>query len=385
MKKILFVSARFPWPLLTGDALRAYNQLKQLSKNNEIDVFSLESPSICRGDIDQYIHTSFSGNITKIRKVYNVISHNKATALQCAMYYDPKSWQELRKLVITNKYDIIVFQLVRLEYLIKKTIDLRNQQNLKAKIYCDFIDALSLNMKNRAETENIWMKQICYSESKKLSIVENEIYESVDYAMIISERDANYIGKGKFDIVPNGVSIPKISMQKEKKTGIINLAFWGNMSYYPNVKAALYLADLYNNLEKSKYKLHIIGAQPCKKIQHLDSHKGIMIHGYVDDLNSLLASMDLAVFPIFDGSGLQNKVLEAFALQLPVITTNIVLDSLPKLRRYAMSANDKDEFINCIQSFDSNKNIIDFQDGNALQVLREHYNWDVINNVIGSV
>ncbi|QLW74144.1 glycosyltransferase [Citrobacter freundii] len=384
MKKILFVSARFPWPLLTGDALRAYNQLKKLSKNNKVDIFSLESPSINRGDIDQYIDTSSSGNITKLRKIHNIISHSKATAVQCAMYYDQKSWQELRKLIITNKYDIIVFQLVRLEYLIKKTIDVRNQQGLKAKIYCDFIDALSLNMKNRAETESLWMKKICYSESKKLSLIESEIYESVDGAMIISERDANYIGKGEFYIVPNGVNIPKVSMQKDKKSEFINLAFWGNMSYYPNVKAALYLADLYKHLEKDKYKLHIIGAQPCKKIQKLDSQEGIVIHGYVDDLNSLLGSMDLAVFPIFDGSGLQNKVLEAFALKIPIVTTNIVLDSLPKLRKYAAVANDIDEFLNSIRLLSTNDNFIPFQNGNALQVLNEHYNWDVINNVIGS-
>ncbi|MGV4260075.1 glycosyltransferase [Citrobacter freundii] len=384
MKKILFVSARFPWPLLTGDALRAYNQLKQLSKNNEIDVFSVESPSIYRGDIDQYIYTSYSGNITKLRKVHNIITHNKTTAFQCAIYYDQKSWQELRKLIITNNYDIIVFQLVRLEYLIKKTIDIRNQQNLKAKIYCDFIDALSLNMKNRAETESLWMKKICYRESKKLSLIESDICESVDGAMIISERDANFIGKGKFDIVPNGVNIPKVNRQKDKNSEIINLAFWGNMSYYPNVKAALYLADLYKHLEKNKYKLHIIGAQPCKKIQKLDSHEGIMIHGYVDDLNSLLGSMDVAVFPIFDGSGLQNKVLEAFALEIPIVTTNIVLDSMPRLRKYAAVANNKDEFLIHIKSLITNDNSLSVQHGNALQVLKEHYNWDVINNVIGS-
>ncbi len=39
MKKILFVTARFPWPIITGDALRAYNQIKELSKENLVDVF----------------------------------------------------------------------------------------------------------------------------------------------------------------------------------------------------------------------------------------------------------------------------------------------------------------------------------------------------------
>ncbi|MDI5454406.1 hypothetical protein MJM04_31395, partial [Salmonella enterica subsp. enterica serovar Cerro] len=43
-KIIVPVCARFPWPLLTGDALRAYNQIKVLSEKNVVDVFSVEKP-----------------------------------------------------------------------------------------------------------------------------------------------------------------------------------------------------------------------------------------------------------------------------------------------------------------------------------------------------
>ncbi|EAP2446927.1 glycosyltransferase, partial [Salmonella enterica] len=281
-----------------------------------------------------------------------------------------------RKLIITNKYNIVIFQLVRLEYLIQKMVNLRNELNLDIKIYCDFVDALSLNMRNRATTESFFMKKLCQSESQKLTLIENKIYETIDGSMIISERDANYIGKDSFDIVPNGVAIPERSANliRNSDKKIINLAFWGNMSYYPNVKAALYLADLYSDLEKGKYKLHIIGAQPNKKIQALNSRDGIIIHGYVENLNSLLFNMDLAVFPIFDGSGLQNKVLEAFALNIPVITTNIVLDSMPRLKQYAMAANNKEGFRYYIESFDACKDFTEHENGSAVQVLREHYN-----------
>lgn len=104
------------------------------------------------------------------------------------------------------------------------------------------------------------------------------------------------------------------------------------MSYYPNVRAAQYLADIFRQLEVGKYKLHIIGAKPSKKVRDLGNGDNIIVHGFIDDLPNFLANMDLAVFPIFDGSGLQNKVLEAFALEIPVITTNVVLDSIPKLK-----------------------------------------------------
>ncbi|HCR0299115.1 TPA: glycosyltransferase, partial [Enterobacter hormaechei] len=248
---------------------------------------------------------------------------------------------------------------------------------------CDFVDALSLNMQNRAATENFLMKKICGFESKKLSAIEREIYEVIDAGFIISERDAKHIGKEGFKIIPNGVNIPGVKKTLKKDDGVINLAFWGNMSYYPNVKAAIFLTDLFNSLPKEKYKLHIIGAQPCKQVLALNKPNEVIVHGYVDDLKNLLANMDIAVFPIFDGSGLQNKVLEAFALGLPVITTNIVLDSMPKLSEYAIVANSKNDFIRSIELFESREEIANKNSLCAIEVLKKHYNWNLINCVTG--
>ncbi len=383
MKKILFVTARFPWPIITGDALRAYNQIKELSKNNLVDVFSVEKANISNDSFSNCINFCDSGNLSKIRKIKNIIINSGKTALQCAMYNDKKSWGKLKNLLIANNYDIIIFQLVRLEYLIYKTISLRQEQGIKSLIYCDFVDALSLNMQNRAATEKFFMKKICDFESKKLSVVERTIYEVIDAGLIISERDANYIGRKDFKIIPNGVSIPTINRTKKNDDDIINLAFWGNMSYYPNVKAAIFLANLYSELPKGKFKLHIVGAQPCKQVLALHKPNEIIIHGYVDDLKNLLASMDIAVFPIFDGSGLQNKVLEAFALGLPVITTNIVLDSMPKLSEYAIVANSKSEFMRSIEFFERKDEVINKNSLCAIDVLKKDYNWNLINCVTG--
>ena len=383
MKKILFVTARFPWPIITGDALRAYNQIKELSKENLVDVFSVEKANTTSGNVNNFINSCSTGNLSKIGKIKNIIKNRGQPALQCAVYKDKASWQKLKKLLLANNYDMIIFQLVRLEFLIFKTISLRKEHSIKSLIYCDFVDALSLNMQNRAATENFLMKKICGFESKKLSAIEREIYEVIDAGFIISEREAKQRGKEGFKIIPNGVNIPGVKKTLKKDDGVVNLAFWGNMSYYPNVKAAIFLTDLFNSLPKGKYKLHIIGAQPCKQVLALNKPNEVIVHGYVDDLKNLLANMDIAVFPIFDGSGLQNKVLEAFALGLPVITTNIVLDSMPKLSEYAIVANSKNDFIRSIELFESREEIANKNSLCAIEVLKKHYNWNLINCVTG--
>ena len=41
MKKILFISTRFPFPILGGDKLRLFDILEFLSKKNQVDLVCL--------------------------------------------------------------------------------------------------------------------------------------------------------------------------------------------------------------------------------------------------------------------------------------------------------------------------------------------------------
>ena len=41
MKKILFISTRFPFPVLGGDKLRSFDILEFLSKKNQVDLVCL--------------------------------------------------------------------------------------------------------------------------------------------------------------------------------------------------------------------------------------------------------------------------------------------------------------------------------------------------------
>lgn len=387
MKKVLYITARYPFPLITGDALRAYNQIKSISENSVVDVFSIEPISSTHGDLNSFCNEIYIHNISSFKKLVNIARGFYNKPLQSAMYHDNQVWRKLRDLIITKKYDIIFFQLIRLEWLITKSIKLKNNNGLKTKIYCDYVDALSLNMKNRANSEKGIKKLIINRESKKILIHEKKVFPLLDRKIIISHRDADFINVGKFDVVPNGVTLPSVTTPRpyvqctaHQKT--INIVFFGNMSYYPNVAAALLLVDIFKSLSESKYQLNIIGAKPVKKILALNGVHGVKVYGYVDDLNNLLSQMDLAVFPILNGSGLQNKVLEAFALQIPVITTSIVMQSIIHSRQCSIIANSKEEFVEAIEKFSMNGFPIKEITENARDLISQEYNWNKINYLI---
>ena len=62
-----------------------------------------------------------------------------------------------------------------------------------------------------------------------------------------------------------------------------------------------------------------------KKARH---HSDVTVTGFVDDLRPYLEGATVFAAPLRYGSGTQNKVLEAMAMEVPVITTPLVAAGL---------------------------------------------------------
>ena len=56
-------------------------------------------------------------------------------------------------------------------------------------------------------------------------------------------------------------------------------------------------------------------------------HPNVHFHGFVDDLFSLPRKRRM-VNPMIEGSGLKNKVLEALAIYLPVVSTHMGVEAI---------------------------------------------------------
>jgi len=73
-------------------------------------------------------------------------------------------------------------------------------------------------------------------------------------------------------------------------------------------------------------QVHIIGDDPSPRVQQLANVPGVVVAGHVVDLNAALNQTAIFVAPLRFAAGIQNKVLEAMAAGLPVITTSYVND-----------------------------------------------------------
>jgi len=103
-----------------------------------------------------------------------------------------------------------------------------------------------------------------------------------------------------------------------------HLVFVGVMNYYPNVEGCLWFVDEILPRVRERVpdvRLSIVGAHPSPEIERLGKLPGITVTGFVDDTRDWLRRASVSVAPLRIARGIQNKVLEAMAMGLPVVGT----------------------------------------------------------------
>ncbi|MEI6654317.1 MAG: glycosyltransferase family 4 protein, partial [Verrucomicrobiota bacterium] len=173
-----------------------------------------------------------------------------------------------------------------------------------------------------------------YREAAK-SLLEQIHYNLLPLTNIIfvSEADRRFFTylfpwhKSKAHAVPLGVDIVSFCPSERKKSNqsnIFKLLFTGDLSYPPNDKACAYI--LQHILPKLPLHVTITFAgrrPPDFLIQASGADSRINVTGYVDDISQYYQESDAFVAPIFQGAGMQNKLLEASACGLPCITSSV--------------------------------------------------------------
>lgn len=325
--KIFVLLPRIPWPLEKGDKLRAFNQIKQLAKNNEVVLCALNDKKGGKEEAFKALQPYCSSvNFIDLNKVsilfYLMMAFFKGIPIQCGYFYNKKVHKKIHKLIEKHQPDMIFGQLLRVAEYIRK-------ENTAKTI--DYQDVFSMGMKRRYEIAPFYLKPIFNMEYKRLKRYEHDIFNDFDIKTIISIPDRIHIdhpNKDEILIVPNGVDHEYYTPREcEKKYDIV---FTGNMAYAPNVNAVEYLAYQIMPIVWEKLpdaKLYIAGATPDPRVKKVASDR-IIISGWIDDMRDAYAQSKIFIAPMRIGTGLQNKLLEAMSMRLPCITTTLANNSL---------------------------------------------------------
>ena len=122
-------------------------------------------------------------------------------------------------------------------------------------------------------------------------------------------------------VLQNGVDLDYFHPAPEKAEGN-RIAFTGVMDYLPNIDACrLFVKEIFPlvRAQVPDARFDIVGSKPTPEVQALGEVDGVTVTGFVEDIRDWTHRASVSVAPIRIARGIQNKVLEAMAMGLPVV------------------------------------------------------------------
>lgn len=367
--------SRFPYPLEKGDKLRAYYQLKELSNYFNITLICTTDTKIDRASIEKIKPYCSSIHIFKLGYISIFINlifqFFTKKPFQIGYFYSSKNAFKINEILKDVKPDHIFCQLIRVAEYVKNYHDCPKT--------LDYMDALSKGMDRRIENAPFYKRWIIKEEAERLSRYETKIFDYFENHIMISEQDIKYIihpDKKKIKCIPNGVDEIFFEQLNTKKE--YDLVFVGNLSYQPNIEAINYIFKTIIPSNKNKQlSVLVSGATPHNSVKKIiTDFPDSKLTGWVDDIRESYQKGKIFVAPMFIGTGLQNKLIEAMAMGIPCITTSLANNALNAIHlEQIMVANTKEEFIQSIEILLSNPELYNKIAKNAKKFVQENYNW----------
>ena len=380
--KIVFITSRVPWPLEKGDKLRAYHQLKNLSKKNKIILCAINDTKLhpeAETELKQFCEEIHIYNISKIQIFFNLLRGLiNGLPLQVAYFTSTTAIAKINTLIQEKKPDRIFAQLIRsAEYA-------RYQKTIPTVL--DYMDIFSKGIERRINKVNILWRWLFKMEWKRLLKYEAAVFNDFDASTIISQQDRDLLPlpfPTSVAVIPNGVDTNFFKPFKASKD--YELLFNGNMNYPPNIESVVYLVEKVLPIiwkKKPTLRLLISGASPSNEVLALQSEK-VTVTGWVDDIRLSFARSKILVAPMQSSIGLQNKLLEAMAMKLPCITTSLSNNALKAIPdSQILVADSPEQFAIQIQLLLDRPEKAAQLAENGYQMVLDRFNWEQCCNLL---
>lgn len=377
--KILYVCHRFPFPPKRGGKIRPFNMIRHLAGRHEVTVASL-ARSAAEAEEGQGIapHCSRFEMVT----VNNSVQALKMVARLPTMrpssfgyFYSAELAARIERLVANERFDLIFVHCSSVAPYVAEV-----QGPFKI---LDFGDMDSQKWLEYAHYKPFPLSTGYWLEGRKLEREERHLARKFDLCTATTRAEWQTLesyGTGTpSDWFPNGVDSSAFSPGTEPYDPN-TISFIGRMDYYPNQECMFDFCKNTLPLLKARrpdIKLLIVGADPSPAVRKLGEIPGVTVTGSVPQVQPYVRKSALMVAPLNIARGTQNKILEAMAMGVPVVTSGTAAGGVDALdREHFLVANSPAEYAQAILRI-----IEDPSERNRLSIagrarMLSHHAWD---------
>lgn len=318
--RILFLSPRYPYPPRRGDQVRAHHLATGLAQHAEVTLLSFgdgpEPPDtkLALRNVPLSPAGRIGGNLRYL---------SPSLPLQARLF----AHSAMRRAVaeeLSKGPDVVHVTLARMgPYLPPAAAGLYR--------HIDLVDSLSINMRTRAGVSRGPGRAVFAAEARLMERYEARLAAAADSVSLVSASDREATGLANAVVIPNGIDLNDVPFAERAEGRPPVMGFFGNLGYFHNAEPARFVAAEVLPLVRRQVpgaSLRLAGARPAASVRRLAEHEGVELHADVPDMGAELAQATVAVLPMFSGSGLKNKVLEAFASGLPVVANRAGMDGV---------------------------------------------------------
>jgi glycosyltransferase involved in cell wall biosynthesis len=375
--KLLIISRCPPYPLHFGDRLILWYLAKELKKaGHTLDLLALAQFESDWQTLEQYQVFFRQIELFQEKKrrpldfVKRLLFHYPKTASQA---WHPELWQAIEKRLSEENYDAIQLlggiQVYEYAHLLRD----------KPTVITPY-ESYSLYLKRLIQERGGSRFPISRFITRRF---ESFMFSPFGRTIVLTEEDkAELLGinpRLNIEVIPNGIDLDYFDARQEQRQEA-TLLFVGNYEYFPNVDAALILANQILAEVRRKIpnaRLQVVGNAPPPDILALAS-ESIEVTGRVPDIRPYYAQASVFVSPLRIGAGIKNKLLEAMAMRLPIVASPLSIEGIAGKDGEDFLVSEIDTMAETVVKLLQNKELQARLSAKSRMLIEDRYNWQMV-------
>lgn len=389
--KILWISHLLPYPPKGGVLQRSYHLLRQAGRRHEVHLAALIQPSMqdterermeAEKELGRFCESVESFHIpaeqTKLRWWSLVIASFFRRRPYDVNWLRSRSFASHLRDLAGGEWDLVHADTIGLaQYLeaVPSVPSVLTHHNVE-----------SAMMRQRAEGEDRLLRRLYFGrEAEKLARYERRVCPDVDLNVVVSDAEAHRLqdvaGQVELSVVENGVDVEYFQPETEVGEGG-GLVFAGGMNGYANREAMLFFVrEVWPLLQEEDHgrRLTIVGRDPPREIVSLADGDRVRVPGFVDDVRPYLDEAATYVCPIRSGGGTRLKVLDALAMQKPLVATEFAVHGLGLEEGvHYLGAETPVEYVRQVGRLEEDAELRRRMAWAGRRLVEANYSWDVV-------